>query len=519
MRAVHLVIAILVVLNIFLTRELLLKSPTIWSDEAAFAHIAENILKENRMGYDLYGDMYPGFKEFVGGQTPLFYYLLAGWFKIVGISIENQRLLSVIVGGLFLSTIYFLSKLLLVNRTSHRSNKLPWVWGLAIGGLLLDAFFLQSTRVSRQEIFILLFAAISFYFYMRSFASLQFTKRLLIDVLLSGFFASLAALTHALSIFIAGSILFHMFLTKRLAILKEKNLYLFLLGLLLPISAWVVMTIDRWGLIQKHISMNIVVKNTQETWLLSIMKGAVLSHKLIFGAYMLVAVVFIIFLALYLLRQRLSVGEGIKITKEKYLFLGIILIFTWASALYGKMLWYYVYPIPFTYLALIILLLEARRQEFWSENSSTRWSLMLLQGVFLLIVGANIYINYHISAPLMGQNYSYHKLEQKVLTVIPEGKSVFLVSSPELYYVFREKGKDQIYEFLPFYAEKSKYFELLNKADYIIRSEPWDDPIFDEFLPNYIQKNSLRVYKTSERFQYEVFIIELKPVSERIFPE
>ena len=89
---------------------LLLKIPSIWSDEAIYADIAHNLISQNRLGYDLLGLTRIGLDQQTYWYPPIFLSTIALWFKLFGESIFIQRLLSVFISLCFLVMYYLLIK-------------------------------------------------------------------------------------------------------------------------------------------------------------------------------------------------------------------------------------------------------------------------------------------------------------------------------------------------------------------------------------------------------------------------
>ena len=107
----------ILVVYFFLALSSLLDNPPVWPDEAYYADIALNLLRENRLGTDLWGDMIPGSRTNFYQYPPGLFYLFAGLFSLTGPSIYFQRLLAVIAGAGFLVGFYFFCKKVIGSKT------------------------------------------------------------------------------------------------------------------------------------------------------------------------------------------------------------------------------------------------------------------------------------------------------------------------------------------------------------------------------------------------------------------
>ena len=81
---------------IVLTSLLFLKDPMVWPDEAIFVDSAKTLLATGRLATNIFGDSIPGLTQHADWYPPLYFYLLAGWIRMFGASIESVRMLSVI---------------------------------------------------------------------------------------------------------------------------------------------------------------------------------------------------------------------------------------------------------------------------------------------------------------------------------------------------------------------------------------------------------------------------------------
>lgn len=466
---------------------LLLKEPPVWPDEAIYADIAQNILKENRLGTFLWQRLIPNVENCACWNPPVLFYAIAFWFKLFGFSIVNQRLLSILAGLLFLVVFYLFAKLFFTSKSI-------WFPTLTLGSLILDFTFLKATRVSRPEIFILLFGTSSLYFLLQGF-KIDNLKLKLLFIVTSGILASFTFLIHYLGIFFFLSVILVILLANKLLILRTKIFYLFMASFFTPIAIWVLSRFSEINTIKEQFFLASLRKNMESPWLIILWQTQPLSLKLLYLSYLLITAVFLVFSF---------------ISKEKkYLILSLVLLSSWVFALLGKMFWYFVLPLPFIYLAFFLLL-----SEIWKD----KLKLKILGGIFLIIVLTNLHLEYLTFLQEGGENYSYDKFAKEILKVIPDKSTVFLSAIPDPYFSFKNQRNNKLYEFPVLATSPENYLRVLNDSDFIVYNGSYEEILFGDFLLRYIERNKLNIDKIGEPFQYQAFIIKLKPKTQRVNP-
>lgn len=463
---------------VFLNASLLLKYPDIWPDEAIYADIANNLSTENRLGTTLWQGLIPNVESYAFWYPPVFFYILAFWEKLFDLSIFSQRFFSLLIGSFVVFLFYFFSKIF------FKKNSL-WFILLFLFMLVTDFNFLRAVRISRPEIFVLFFGIISFLFYIKNKKS--------IGLSIAGFFSSLAALTHIIALFIPLSIALHFLIINKLNSFKSKYFYIFLFSFLVPIIIWLTSIYPHIDILKEQILLAVIRKNIDQTWLLYVFSSnQPFLIKILNFDYLFFALIFVIFAFIY--RKN-----------KNYLFLTIIIVLSFSFAIFSKQFWYYLYPIPFVYLGITLLLLQ---------NLKKIYKHILVTFILILIL-TNIALQSLIIFDGWEKSYENYTLE--ILKIIPENKTVFLSSIPDPYYAFKTKDRNnKLYEFPVLHTKKENYLNVLNNSDYIIYNGSYDAPIFGDFLENYIKKNGLNFYKVGELSGYKTLIIELKPKKERI---
>lgn len=486
-------------INIFFNVDLFLKEPPVWPDEAIYADVAKNIIEKNRFATDLWKGLLPGVENGVYWYPPVFFYSVAFWMNVFGISITSQRILSLVIAAAILVIFYLLSRIILKKEGSD-FKKINWIALLGITALSQDLLFLKAAKVSRPETLILLFGLLSAYLLLRKNSSKSFSY------IAAGFFASLSFLTHMIGIFVFLSLVFFQLLTGSLQIFRSKNFYLFFIFVTVPLVIWIISIYPNLLTFKEQVLPGIGQKSVEEPWLFSELRNQNIPHKMIYLFYIFISVFFFVY-------------SVFKRTRENIL-VSVFLFFAWFFALFGRMGWYLIFPIPFIYLSLIILLFQFYLNFITSKTIVSRnifWGCLILILSFILL---NIGIRFNSYRSYFGDNYSYSKYTASIIQKIPFGTTVFLSAIPDPYYAFlKDYDQYKIFEFPPGGNSLQKYTDVLNQADYIVYNSHYDYLSFGNFLPAYIEKNIEEIIKVGGINQYQTFIIKLKPVNEREIPE
>lgn len=470
-----------------------LKDPAIWPDEAIWADIANNILNEGRLGTDLLSGTFPGIEKCACWYPSLFFYTIAGWFKLFGLSIVSLRLLSVFFSILFLIVFYLFSRLF---------TKSKWVPLLVISLLIIDLTFIRTARLGRPEIFVMFWGMLSLYFFKKAEDS-SLIKNSNIFFTLSGISAGFAFLNHFFGIFYLFGLIVYLLIKNRLKIFLSPKIYILGLSFLLPIIIWLILIYPYWDILREQLTLVMSRKNSSEIWMITVFRDRVWSLKLAYFGYLLTTLIFLIY-------------GSLKIN-HRYLFYTVILVVTWIFFIDGKELWYTIYILPLTYFAAVLLLEQTLHTK--SIYKFGRYFLITIIILFLLL--PNLSLHYNAITSMAGDNFSYSKFTEGVLKIIPDQKTVFLSSIPDPYFGFKQYHRQNIlYEFplLPTKTFKQDYLQVLEKCDFIVYNGSYEGLYMPDFLPQYIEKNSLKTYKIGETGQYQVIIAELKPKTQRVAP-
>lgn len=508
----HIVKFLFVFLFLLFSSEILLKAPLIWPDEAIYADVAVNIIKENRLGTDLWQGVIPEIENHAYWYPPVFFYLLAFWFKVTHISILDQRLLSLIIGSGFIIIYFYFNKSLIaaINGISHKRDGLfkdknmhfSWFSTLSVCALMTDFLLLRATRISRPEILVLFFGILALFLFLKVKNIEEIKGRYQSSLLIfSGVFASLAFLTHTIGSLFFFAINLYLIFCYKSRLLKSRYFYLFQISFLLPILVWLISILPSLEILIQQFLLAAERKGMDEIWLVSLFQTQPLTVKIIYLCYLIISISFVI---LAFVKKR-----------KEYIFLAVILTCTWVFSIYGKMFWYFVFPIPFIYTAASILIYKAL--SYWKNKKSSYSAqiLVIFIAITITLILSNLKLHANTIPSLIGVNFSYDKYTEKIIELIPTGKTVFLSSIPDPYFALKSRGQNKMYEFPVLRTDRDNYLKILNNSDYIIYNGSYESTLFGSFLLSYINKNQAEVIKIGEPLQYQTYIIKLKPQKER----
>lgn len=460
---------------LFFSLSLLTENPLIWSDEAVYADIAKNILRENRLGTDLLKGMIPGFENHAYWSPPLFMYVLAGWFKIADFSIISQRLLSVTLGTTTLAL--FLSISLKITQINTQKSAIAVI----ITGLLLslDFLFLKASRISRPEILVLTLIAFSLLCFLKFIREKHHQRLWLIG---SALLLGLALVTHMTALAFPMAFFVYFIITSPKNKSGIKNILLFALAVSIPTLIRLISIFPNYEYLINQ--LNVTANSRaflppfhifiwQLPWLMKI------NHFI----YIIMSLWFLFF--------------TFKHRSELNILISLIIIFTWSFAYLGGVEWYLIYPVFFSYLAFCILL-----NHFLLQSSKLLFKLpLIIICLILLTFNLKLHIDY---TPSHQNNYQYFT-EQVRQQILP-GKTVFLSSFPDAYPALVDRNK--LYTFPTFTLDLKEFEKILNDTDYILMSGYYYPLPIAKFTDNYIDQN---IESFSELHDpYYLVVIKLK---------
>lgn len=473
---------ILLVLTFFLsfliTFDLFLKEPPVWPDEPSLIYVI-NLFNGNLLdAYHIYPSIYTA--------------LLFNWFRIFGVSIEAQRMLSMLSGIvtmiIFGFLVHSLSKFFLKKSTFRIA---PLIL------LVTDFAFLQSTRIGRPEIFTLLFGLSSIYL-LYLFISKKSNK--LIFFAFSFISAVLAFLFHAngLIYLLTSSVTGFIFYRKQ-SIKNKKLVVLFAIcffALFIFLLLRVMPTLT-------SIFARLQISGNQESWIITVFRSKPIEFKLIYFSLSLATILFTVFAYL---RKKLEL-----------FIIAFPLVLSWIILILNKDFWYAVYLVPLAILALYILLESYYSLWQISKSSQNKFKVISLILLCFTIFLSNLKLHIDILRIEGGEKYSYQQYITEIRQLIPDSKSVFTSAIPDPYYAFLDRKNNKLIRFPQSYIERNTFLEMLNDSDFIIYNGSFSYSREDLVL-NYFKLNYSKLTQIGGPEQYQGVVVELKPRDQRKNP-
>lgn len=474
---------LILILYIFLSHSLILYEPQIWPDEAYLADVAGNILNNGRWGTDLWGDAIAGTRQLLSWYPPVYLKTLATWFNLSGVSIINQRILSEIFGAIFLVVLYFFT----VDFYLEGSFKKKKFIGLSLILILIfDNAFLRSSRIGRTEILVVLLGFLSLYLSKLA----QKTNRNSFAVL-CGLMLGLASLTHFMGIFFLILVIIDFFFYQHS---KQNNSRFFhtIFAFVLPVLIWIVWILPNIANLLKQLSLQSSFRSLVISYTESVFKYSPSEQKAIYIIYILLSIICL--LSIFKKKERINV------------FFSLGILGGWFICLYGKLEWYTIYIITFLYPYVIV--------NIFNNSFGKRFILTSVLLLILFAINVRIYFNYLNF--YSGKKDSYYKFGQEIKNKIDEGKTIYLSTTPDLYFLLR--GRNILYEFPNVQPTEKEYMDLLNDSDYMIINFHLERLFVGNLLDKYIELNRFKEYQVNEDGLYNAQIIELVPKSVRKLP-
>jgi len=482
-----------VLLVFFLGRFFFLQEPPVWPDEAIFADIARNIIIHGQQSTALWAGMIPGVEHFASWYPPLFFNLLAIWFRLFGFSIEHQRSLSLLIACLFMVSFYTFSYAFAkMNLTKKNFVNIAVMFTMI--SLAVDRNFLSSARINRPEVFLLLLLTICLFTFFK-LLSVNSPKKQSVLLLVIGLAMSLGILTHFIyAIYLVTIVVFFW----RFNLIKLLTRMSFLIGFLVPILLWGLLVFDKIPIVTSQIYQAIIVRANNPNWMSTVFLGNNLSLKLQYLCYFYIAIDFIIW--------------SVKIRNKKYWCLWLLIVLSFVVAFLGKIQFYFVLFLPFIYFAGLLRIVETI--SFTRQNKLRKLSAFLPLFCLVTLVLLNVYgINQELGL-LDNGKYSYEAYSEEILKHVPEKKTVLLSAIPDPYFAF-PFGRNKLYEFPVLPITQADYRKILNGVDIILVNTPLDANVAGDFLFRYIRNNASQVVYLSAPNQYAIFVVDLRPRDQR----
>lgn len=462
-------------LSLIITFDLFLKEPPVWPDEGGLANFAIQVNK-NPLNYYSY---YPS----------IYIIVLAKWFNIFGVSIVNQRGLS-LIGGILCIFISFL----ILKQLQLKKQIFLFI---ALILLITDFTFLQATRVGRPEIWTIFFGLLSIYF-LYKYINSEYKKYWF--YLISFITAIISGLFHFNGFIFLGVLVSVTLINFKNMIIKNTKQLIFTSLLYFPL---ILLLIFRFSYFISFIPLRLKISFAQETWLTTVFTSKPLELKLVYLSLILISLMFLF----YFLKNY-----------KKKLVLATSLIFSWLVLIINKDFWYAVFLVIFVIFTLAFLM--DRSFDNWQTNKISNSFLIFFVTIFLAttLFISNTKFHFEILNNEGGDKYSYEKFIEKIQENIPDNKTVFSSSIPDTYYAFVQRKNNKFARYPQGFVSVDYYLEIFNNTDYIIFNGIYGDNYYGDIVLRYIEKNKLNVYQIGEPDQYQAYIIELKSKEQRVNP-
>lgn len=490
LRLHYFILIIILSVYAFLAYSLLLVTPTINNDEAIMADISFNLLTENRIGTNLWSGIVDGVENHAYWLPPLFFYLNAAWFEIVGFSIHNLRLVNIFLGSIFLILFFFISSSYLAGKTIKTKV-------LALSACLLiatDSIFLRSSRVGRPEMLCLLLAVAGYFFFLKNFkgSDLKINPK---DLILAALFLGLAFITHFIALAFILPVLLTILISLKFRTFRSPAFYMFLAVVTTPALIYMISIFPHLNHLFEQLNLISLSRSISISWFTTVSAYSPLPLKILYSLYLLISFIYIFSLRNF--------------RDTRYLLLSITLISAWLFTTLGKIYWYTFYPLPFIYIAFISLFVEYSVQ----KNSLKK---IIWTGTAFLLIFLNIYL-FQTQKNTNNNSPKYYNYGEQIRQLIPAGSTIYLSSFPDLYFIFKEsnlKSQSQyiLYEWPVLQTSKENYIKLLNKSEYVVTDGNYSYSVHSNVFKEYLEQNQLSV-STINNIQ----VIKLKDRQDRIY--
>lgn len=466
-----LLVGLITIIYFLINGYFLLKFPPPWPDETEYADVALNLIEKNQYKMSLHP-----FSELVNKTVytypPLMFYVVAASFKIFGFSLFSQRIISMIAGVLFLLLFY-----IFINKYIFKNSFLSLI---PIFLLVTDLSFTQSTRISRPEIYIMLLTILGY------FALLKNNFR---GYFLSGLFFGLSALIQPYGVigFIVACI--YTFLKKKSNSIKK--IIFMTIPFIIAFIFWMWRINFNFQFFIEAMKLQGLRKSIEPSFFYQIFHEQNIYSALLSIVYLISSSI-IVFLFL----------KKNSINSKFFLVLNIIIY--WYFVIKGKQFWYFVYPIPWLYTGLILLITSFINKKKYFKSIIPLFILILI-----------FFINLRLTATYLkrfwNNNYSY-KLFTKIITKqIPNNSRVFISTIPNPYYELKKNKTLKIFLFPALPGEEKEYLMTLENSDYIIYNGD-HDLVYGNLLKKYIEKEKgFKIDINNGLNQYKAVVLRMQP--------
>lgn len=429
---------LLFILNWFFVVGSYNSSPPAQSREALNADISLNLLEKGTVSTGLWGDLFPraetALPVFAPGQ-----FLLTGFvFKLNGFSLSSLRLVPVVFS--FFLVLALFTAIEMIYKSRGVKDKIIRL--LLILNLIVNGSFILSSQTGRPEIIAVFFLVMSLGVYL--YSGIRGTQnQSFFWLIFSGILTGLAVIFHYFSLIYLLLLAVGIFLEQSSFKFRLRQSAFYILGAfmsLLPLLIYILLHFETFNL-----QMNAISSQGYP--------AAQFLHDLFqrddfvrIGLWTILPVVSM-FLLFY---------TGLIKTKPV-----IILFLTggWAALIFGKSEWYAIFT-----LTGVILSSAA----FFATRDFNK-SKMLQNGLMLFLFFITILQGVQKLTPgNTDQNTSYKLHFKEIIKQIPADSTVYLSTSPDYYFEFKENGYQKVYYYPGIWVTPGEFEGFLNNIDYLV---------------------------------------------------
>jgi 4-amino-4-deoxy-L-arabinose transferase-like glycosyltransferase len=429
-KAIDLVSAsLLILLVVAVCAPLLLKFPPPGGDEPGFIDPAINLLRQGHLGTTLYGGLIPGMARHVYWQPPLYFLVLAVWFKADGIGLIQARLLSVVLGAAVILIVYAYSRRFASAGAAFAAAAL----------CSITIWCVIPFRVARMEPLCVSLILASALLYERA-TDTGHTA----DYGVCGLLAGLAALSHPMGLITPAAVAVDMMIRFRTRVFIRRETYALLIPFLACLAAWAIYILQDFPSFLAQMDLQMARKRY--------MRPAFIQFILYAKTH--VATVLLAFLGAIWCAYR-AVNNGPRLR-----FLAVICLTSLVFFYVGEESEYFVYWIPVSLIAVAPMLEMAKHRRFVV-------SLFVLAAITELgSRGVNFARHDH---------QSYAVYSRVIYTSIPAGRSI--VSIEPGYSVspyFAVRGRNPLTLIPPLPVGSKKIEAVIASKEYVVSVSPLD---------------------------------------------
>lgn len=461
-------------------------------DESVFIQPAQNLAEGKGMGTPMLGDLLPGIARRTYWQPPVYFLALSIWGRLFGFDLLSARWFSRLLGILGLMMLFALAR----------------KWGLPSGVSLLcvlwtalDLHYQYNANIARMDMLNLIFLLASL---------LAFTEGLKGDkdhaFFLSGIFATLATLTHLISVPLAFSLLIYL----SLRCSTKKAIY-FGLPLLLGFSVWFVYALQDWTAFIGQMALQFQRKGEGGLDALMLRLLFIASLIPIWGVFPVNSPPIwlgLICVTVIALKRRISPLTDWQV---------FVIATAYLAAAIGGESWYVGWFVPLGYLMTGLwsnAFLERQRlaNSQWLMEQKLR---MVLLAIALLWLG--------YQAMRVGQNFTGMSVMQRDIArfmdelprLLPFKSTVLLHSIPDPYLTLRHHRPDlHLYQISPTPMQPKALQRLKRRADFFIGVWEWASGRLSE--PDHLKGLSWTMRAPSGA--YRLWLVSLSPDRHQTYP-